>query len=421
MMHNRKIAILHYSYPPVIGGVEIIIQAHARILSKNGYRIKIISGSGEAENEIQVKVIPELSSLTLFEQDLSGKLKKGQVPKKFEQLKEKIFSKMEKELADVEICIIHNVMTMHFNLPFSCALKQIMEKLSSKITFYLWCHDSTFLNPAYQKDIPKPDQYPWNILAKFNSKATYIAVSKLRQKQLSKLFSVNPELIQVIPGGIDLKSFLEISDSVWKFVWDKGIFESDIVMFFPSRILKRKNYELGIKVAKEMEKRGKKCKFMITAPPDPHNPETIQYFDYLHKLCRDLKIEKEVIFLSDWKKTYNLKLNYKQIKEFYSICDALFVTSIQEGFGIPLLEAGAKRVPIVCTNVEPLGEVVKDYALKINLKDDIPKITTKILNYLDKLSTFSMFKRVISLYSWEAIYKNYLKKLVDKDAKNRYR
>jgi len=99
----------------------------------------------------------------------------------------------------------------------------------------------------------------------------------------------------------------------------------------------------------------------------------------------------------------------------------LFVTSIQEGFGIPLLEAGAKRVPIVCTNVEPLSEVVKDYALKINLKDDIPKITTKILNYLDKLSTFSMFKRVISLYSWEAIYKNYLKKLVDKDAKNRYR
>ena len=99
----------------------------------------------------------------------------------------------------------------------------------------------------------------------------------------------------------------------------------------------------------------------------------------------------------------------------------MFVTSIQEGFGIPLLEAGAKRVPIICADIEPLTEVIKDYALKINLKEDIPKITTKILNYLGALPTFSMFKRVASLYSWEAIYKNYLKKLVDKDAKNRHR
>lgn len=420
-MKNKKIAMVHYTYPPVVGGVEAVVQAHARILAKNGYRIKIITGTGEAEDGIQVRAIPELKTLILFEETLSKRLKKGGLTERFDQLKEEIFSQVLKELQDIDICIIHNVMTMHFNLPLTCALKQIIEKLSPRVKFYLWCHDSAVINPAYKKDIPRTDKYPWNILSEFIPQAEYVTISKLRQRELANLFSVNPEVIQVVPGGVDLKSFLGISDSVWRFAWDRSIFTADVVMFFPSRILKRKNYQLGIKVAGEMKKRGKSAKFIITAPPDPHNPETVQYFDYLHTLCENLGVKEEVIFLCDFEKKYNLKLDSRQIKDLYSICDALFITSTQEGFGIPLLEAGAKRIPIICTSIDPLSEVVKDYALKVNLEEDIPKITTKILDYLDSIPTSPMFKRVARNYSWGTIYKNHLKRLVDKDEKNRYR
>ncbi|MBE0478756.1 glycosyltransferase family 4 protein [Candidatus Aerophobetes bacterium] len=416
-MENRKIAIVHYTYPPVIGGVEIVIQAHARILVKNGYRVKVISGVGESENGIEVKIIPELRSLASFEETLDKKLKEGEVSKKFYQLKEEICLKLEDELRDVDVCVIHNIMTMHFNLPLTCALKQLMEKLSSRVTFYLWCHDSALMNPAYQKDMAQKDKYPWSILSEFIAQAEYITISELRQRELAALFSIDSELIQVVPAGIDLKSYLDISDSVWNFAQDKELFTSDIVMFFPSRILKRKNYELGIKVIKEIKKRGKKCKFIITSPPDPHNPGTINYFDYLHKLCRDLEVQEEVIFISDFKESYDLKLDFKEIKDFYSICDALFITSTQEGFGIPLLEAGAKKIPIICTDIEPFPEVTGDFALRVNLTEDIPQIATKILNYLNGIPTFSMFKRVTAHYSWEAIYENYVKKLVDEDAK----
>ena len=420
-MEGRKIAIVHYTYLPIIGGVEIVIQAHAKILAKKGHKIKIITGAGKTENGIEVKIIPELRSLALVDEDLNKKLKEGKLSEKFNKLKDSIFLKIKKELEDMDVCIIHNVMTMHFNLPFTCALKDLIERFSSTVKFYLWCHDSALLNPAYKKDIPLVDRYPWCVLSEFNPKVDYIAISELRQKQLAEIFSINPELIQVVPVGIDLKSFLDISDPVWDFAWNKGLFEADVAMFFPSRILKRKNYELGIKVAKEIKKKGKKCKFVITAPPDPHNPETAWYFDYLHKLCRELEVEEEVLFLSEWKNTYGLKLNYEEIKDLYSICDVLFITSTQEGFGIPLLEAGAKRMPIICTNIQSLAEVVKDYALRIDLKEDISEVATKILKYLTRLPNFSMFKRVARHYSWEAIYKNYLKKLVTKDAKNRHR
>ncbi len=418
-MTKRKIAIIHYTYPPVIGGVEGVIQAHARMLTEDGYKVKIISGIGESEDKIEIKVIPQLKSLASVDENLDRKLKKGEVPEKFYKLKEKIFSQVKKELEDVDVCIIHNVLTMHFNLPFSCALDELVGRLCSKVKFYLWCHDSSLVNPLYRNDIPHPNRYPWNILSKFNSKAEYIAISHLRRKQLAKLFSVDLSLIKVVPVGVDVKSFLGISESVWRLAKDKGFFESDLVMFFPSRIVPRKNYELGIKVTKEMKKMGKRCKFVITAPPDPHNPKTARYFDYLHKLSQDLELEEEVIFLHDWKNQYGLKLDYTEIKEFYSLCDVLFVTSTQEGFGIPLLEAGVKRVPIVCTNIESLSEVVQNYALKVDLRQDTATIAKNILKYLQSIPTFSMFKRVILDYSWETIYRKYLKKLVDKNAKNR--
>ena len=412
-MHTKKIAIVHYTYPPVIGGVERVMQAHARVFVQHGHQVKIISGRGDAENGIQVIVIPELRALASFDEDLNKKLKAGQRPEQFNRLQQEIFLKIEKELANIDVCIIHNVMTMHFNLPFTCALRKLIENLSPDVTFYLWCHDSALLNPAYQNDIPGKDIYPWNVLSRFMPQAEYIAISHLRKRELARLFLVSPQRIRVIPVGINLKSYLDISDSVWNLAWSAGLFEADVVMFFPSRILKRKNYQLGIQVTAEMKKEGRNCRFVITAPPDPHNPETTQYFGYLRKLCRDLDLESEVIFLSDWKQTYNLRLDDREIKDLYSICDLLFITSTQEGFGIPLLEAGAKRVPIICTNIEPFPEIAKNYALRVDLKEGIPEITTRILTYLDHLPTFHMFKRVALRYCWETIYKNHLKKLVD--------
>ena len=227
--NNKKIAIVHYTYPPVIGGVESVIQNHARILTKNGYRVKIITGEGGKDEKIDVKVIPQLTSLTLIDEYLDRKIKRGILPNRFYQLKDEISSRLRDELKEVDICIIHNIMTMHFNLPLTCALDEIIDKLSNNVKFYLWCHDCALLNPSYTDDIPDRNLYPWNLLSKFNPKVNYIAISEVRKKQLASLFSIDEDLIQVIPVGLEIKSFLNISDPVWNLAWDKGFFESDTV------------------------------------------------------------------------------------------------------------------------------------------------------------------------------------------------
>ncbi len=44
-----KIDLLHYSAPPIVGGVESVISHHARLMSKAGHPVRIIAGRGDAD------------------------------------------------------------------------------------------------------------------------------------------------------------------------------------------------------------------------------------------------------------------------------------------------------------------------------------------------------------------------------------
>lgn len=57
----KKIALLHYAYPPNVGGVEILLREHAKILSETDFQVTIITGDGEEKNsKINFVRIPEI-------------------------------------------------------------------------------------------------------------------------------------------------------------------------------------------------------------------------------------------------------------------------------------------------------------------------------------------------------------------------
>ena len=408
---REAIALLHYSYPPIIGGVEFVVQGHARVLARYGHRVKVITGRGEGEDKnIKVTLIPEISPAYHKVRAINEELEQGKVSEEFHKLKEFLYHEIKRALEDSRVCMIHNVMTMHFNLPLTCALDELIRDLHDRVRFYVWCHDAALTNPFYE--IEKPGEYPWSLLSRFNPNAEYIAISGLRKHELADLFGVSPELFTLVPDGMDIKSFLDISDSIWRMAWDKGIFKDDLVMLFPSRILRRKNYELAMKITGEIKLLNTKCRLLITSPPDRYNPQSRNYYQDLHHLRQKMKLEEEVIFLNDLKDEYGLKLGHSELKSLYRISNLLLVTSSQEGFGIPILEAGATRVPIACTEIPPLLELAQDKALFFKLDEKPSRIAKRIIDYLDMQPTGILFKRVVSKFGWESIYRDYLQDLV---------
>ncbi|MCK4727263.1 MAG: hypothetical protein KAT29_15730, partial [Anaerolineales bacterium] len=43
-----RIGLLHYSSPPTVGGVEMVILEHTKQLVRHGYPVTVISGRGAA-------------------------------------------------------------------------------------------------------------------------------------------------------------------------------------------------------------------------------------------------------------------------------------------------------------------------------------------------------------------------------------
>jgi len=81
---KQKIGILHYSYPPIIGGVESVMEDHARLFTKYGFKVTILVGRGEEKNKrISFKCIPEIDSNYRTNKQLQSQLSHGIVPKKF--------------------------------------------------------------------------------------------------------------------------------------------------------------------------------------------------------------------------------------------------------------------------------------------------------------------------------------------------
>src|SRR6202040_1492361 len=58
-----KIALVHYTSWPVIGGVESVIRQHAQLMSQHGHTVEIFCGKGRFFNDtIPTQIFRELNS-----------------------------------------------------------------------------------------------------------------------------------------------------------------------------------------------------------------------------------------------------------------------------------------------------------------------------------------------------------------------
>ncbi|MDL1898900.1 glycosyltransferase family 4 protein, partial [Anaerolineae bacterium CFX7] len=141
-----QITLLHYAVPPIIGGVEVTIGAHARLLRAHGYSVQLIAGRGDA-----AVIIPEIDSRHPRVQAVQRELNRGNVPAEFDALVRDIQSALEHELRGSAVLIAHNVVTLHKNLALTVALHQLVA--AGRAPLLAWCHDFAWDDPVYAGEL----------------------------------------------------------------------------------------------------------------------------------------------------------------------------------------------------------------------------------------------------------------------------
>jgi glycosyltransferase involved in cell wall biosynthesis len=399
-----KIAMLHYSCPPVVGGVEEVVRQQAQLFHRYGHSVKIIAGTGrQFSEEIHFEFNPLLSSRN--EEILKALEGEATASEEIEEIAHTIFGYLKGTLSGYDVLIAHNVLTMHFNIPLTMALHLLAAEKS--INVVSWNHDS----PYFYEDHPvKIDAKKWSILKRYNPDISYVVISESREKDFRRLYGTDSALT-FIPNGIDPIDFFSLDHSTFKLIMENNLFEAELILVQPSRLHPRKNIELSIEVIKALQDLGIHAKLLLTGAYDPHEGKAVDYYKMLEKLAQSLHVEKDIIVVAEYRFENGERLEADRIimRDLYLISDLLFLPSKQEGFGIPLLEAGMIKLPIVCSDIEPFRLIGGDHVCYFSLDDSPAEIAESIMQFLGAMKTQVMYRSVIRNYAWDNIYHHTLK------------
>jgi glycosyltransferase involved in cell wall biosynthesis len=140
---------------------------------------------------------------------------------------------------------------------------------------------------------------------------------------------------------------------------------------------------------------------VVTGPLGPHNSANLQYFEKLSALRATLGLDHSVHFLAELTKEF---IPDEVISDFYKLADALLFPSFEEGFGIPILEAGFAGIPVFCSNILPLKNLGGEFAGYFS-PDENPRVVAKMMaEYFKKDKVFGLRASVREQFTWERIY-----------------
>jgi glycosyltransferase involved in cell wall biosynthesis len=172
------------------------------------------------------------------------------------------------------------------------------------------------------------------------------------------------------------------------------------LLLHPTRLVRRKNVEMSLAIGRELARSGTPATVLVTAADDPHNEDSRRLRD---RLRRDAAGQSGQLFVGD-----HLAVGDAELAALYRLADALLFPSRSEGFGLPLLEAALHRLPVFCSDIEPLRDRLRETAVFFP-PDAAPADVARIIR--DSLAASSAFRerrRVLRECSWDAIYGRHL-------------
>jgi glycosyltransferase involved in cell wall biosynthesis len=205
---------------------------------------------------------------------------------------------------------------------------------------------------------------------------------------------------------VHLVGKLGLGAATQRLLQEYRLLEADPFMLLPVRITRRKNIEYAIQITAKLRELGFRPRLLVTGPRGPHDPISIQYVRELQAWIAELEVSNEVILLQAgpgpsgrfWRPSDRM------MDELYRAADLLLVPSAQEGFGIPILEAGIVGLPVFCSDIPPFRETAGDAAHYFELDEPPRAVAVRLARFLAEDTRYRLRKRVEREFSWETIF-----------------
>ena len=332
---------------------------------------------------------------------------KGEVPEEFHALVTKIEAGLRRKLKGFDVLVVHNIASLHKNLALTAAVYNLSQEVKS-LRIILWHHDLAWTTKRYWDELHPG--WPWDLLRTAWVGAKQVTISEARRQELATLLQIPLEDIIVVPAGLDMLDFYGLHTRTVALIEKLDLTMAAPILLTPVRITRRKNLELAISTLSELRREMPQGKLIITGPTGAHNPANKEYFKSLKKIRSKLGLKKAVYLMAEH---VPHGLPDVCIADFFRLADALLLPSREEGFGIPILEAGLGRLPIFCSNLRPLQALAGEWATYFSPGDSPEYVASLIVKRLESDPIYKLRVRVRQEYTWKAIYQRQIAPLLE--------
>ena len=274
----------------------------------------------------------------------------------------------------------------------------LFHSMTHDLPFFIFCKKlSTFYDLNIELlphlYIPKLRMLSFFKISKYSAYRSdkIITISENTKKDMVKFYKIPPEKIKVTLLAVNEDFYPQDREEA------KGEIKRQYGVNFPfilyvGQIRVQKNIPRLLDAFKELKKKGLGHKLVLVGR---HNTGSEFYNLSLEVEKRGLS--GEVVHSSNCK-------NNEGLVSFYSAADIFVYPSLYEGFGLPVLEAMACKVPVVASNVASIPEVAKDAAILVNPYNvtEIAKAIHRVLtDHTLKDTLISRGLKRIKDFSWK--------------------
>jgi glycosyltransferase involved in cell wall biosynthesis len=187
------------------------------------------------------------------------------------------------------------------------------------------------------------------------------AISQAGAEDIIRSLDVPAERIDITPLGVNAPSIAPAPDQEVRALLDLS--DRRVVLC----VAQKRPYKNLHRLVRALPALNEDVMLVLPGAPTEHERE-------LRTLAAELGVGDRVRF-PDW-------LSEEQLEGLYALSSVFVLPSLIEGFGLPVLEAMLRGVPVACSGTSALGEVAGDAALTFDPKRQ-EEVTAAIRRLLD--------------------------------------
>lgn len=180
-----------------------------------------------------------------------------------------------------------------------------------------------------------------------------ITISEQSKKDIVQYFKILPESVAVAYLAVNHEEFHTADQGDRLSIRTKYDLPERYVLY-AAALLPHKNHERLLQAFKKIKDLAPGLKLVFTGAWEAGQ-------DTISNIISTLGLEQDVIMLG-W-------IPFEDMPQVYRNAEMFLYPSLHEGFGLPILEAMASGVPVVCSRIEPLTEVAGDAAFFVDPYD----------------------------------------------------